>query len=97
MFFTEEEWALLDPGQRKLFWEVMEENYETVACLGDYISQKDLRAPERSDLPSPGVQGTVFPQDGDENSWDLPFPGGSLLSCFPWLEGEFGLCLSAGK
>ncbi|XP_048346253.1 zinc finger protein 560-like [Sphaerodactylus townsendi] len=34
VFFTEQEWALLDPGQRKLFWEVTEENYETTTSLG---------------------------------------------------------------
>ncbi|XP_060119667.1 zinc finger protein 436-like [Heteronotia binoei] len=97
VFFTEEEWALLDPGQRKVFWEVMEENYETMAFLWDYISQKDLRAPERSTLPFQDVKRVFFPQSGEGTIWAIQSLRASLLSCFPQLEGEFGFCTSAGK
>ncbi|XP_060124937.1 uncharacterized protein LOC118080162 isoform X1 [Zootoca vivipara] len=37
VFFTEEEWALLDPGQRAPHKEVMEENYEMVASLAETL------------------------------------------------------------
>ncbi|XP_075768738.1 uncharacterized protein LOC142821498 isoform X2 [Pelodiscus sinensis] len=59
VYFSEEEWALLDPGQRALYRNVMQENYKAVSWLGFAVSKAHVIswAKQGEELWIPYLQG----------------------------------------
>ncbi|XP_038407533.1 zinc finger protein 75A-like isoform X4 [Canis lupus familiaris] len=69
MYFSQEEWELLDPTQKALYNDVMRENYETVISLALFVLPKPKVISCLEQGEEPWVQG---PLEFKDNPGELP-------------------------
>uniref|UniRef100_A0A452DYW5 Zinc finger protein 75A n=1 Tax=Capra hircus TaxID=9925 RepID=A0A452DYW5_CAPHI len=88
MYFSQEEWELLDPTQKALYNDVMQENYETVISLALFVLPKPKVISCLEQGEEPWVQ---RPLEFKDSSEELPTAGLKLKND---TENIQSLCLS---